>query len=103
MNVGEMQTKRSRWAEEEPSRNFQDLYHLLYDDDWLRTAQTHVRQNAGSRTAGCDGVTMTDFEEDLEGKPKRLREAITESRVEPRPNGPGSAPYDPGTHLGSGR
>ena len=42
---------------------FYDLYHLLYHEAWLSKAQVHVKRNAGSKTAGCDGVTMRDFEE----------------------------------------
>jgi RNA-directed DNA polymerase len=85
MNVGEMQKKLSLWAERDKSRRFYGLYELLYQDDWIRTAQKHVRQNAGSRTAGCDGVTMRDFEEDLEGNLTRLQEALKGERFEPRP------------------
>ena len=65
VDVSEMQTKLSQGAEQDRTRRFEDLYHLLYNDDWLRTAQAHVRQNAGSRTAGCDGVVMRYFEENL--------------------------------------
>jgi retron-type reverse transcriptase len=68
--------KLSQWAEQDKTHRFYDLYHLLHHDDWLRTAQAHVRQNAGSQTAGCDGVTMKDFEEDFEDNLKRLQEAI---------------------------
>jgi len=85
VNVGEMQTKLSQRAEEDKSNKFSDLYNLLYDEDWLRTAQAHVRQNAGSRTAGCDGMTMRMFEEDLEGNLKELRESLKEQRFEPQP------------------
>ena len=67
------------------THRFYDLFHLLHHDDWLRTAQRHVRQNAGSRTAGCDGMTMRHFEEDLEENLKKLREAIKENRFEPHP------------------
>jgi RNA-directed DNA polymerase len=80
-----MQTKLRQWAEEDKSKEFRDLYNLLYDDNWLRTAQAHGRQNAGSRTAGCDGMTMRMFEEDLEGNLKELRESLKEQRFEPRP------------------
>jgi hypothetical protein len=66
VDVGGTQKKLSQWAEQEKTHQFYDLYHLLHHDDWLRTAQAHVRQNAGSQTAGCDGVTMKDFEEDFE-------------------------------------
>jgi retron-type reverse transcriptase len=73
VDVGEMQTKLSRWAEEDKTRIFDDVFNLLYDEDWLRTAQAHVKQNAGSRTAGCDGIVMRHFEENLEGNLKRLQ------------------------------
>jgi RNA-directed DNA polymerase len=85
VDVGEMQTKLSRWAEKDKTRIFDDVFNLLYDEDWLRTAQAHVKQNAGSRTAGCDGVVMSDFEENLEGNLKRLREDLKAERFEPQP------------------
>ena len=85
MDVGETQKKLSRWAEQDRTHRFYDLYHLLYQDDWIRTAQKHVRPNAGSRTAGCDGVTMRDFEKDREGNLYRLRKTLTEERFEPQP------------------
>jgi hypothetical protein len=44
VDVGEMQTKLSRWAEQDKARCFEDLFNLLYDGNWLRTAQVHVRQ-----------------------------------------------------------
>ena len=85
MDVGEMQTKLSRWAEEDKTRQFDDLFNLLYDEEWLRTAQAHVKRNAGSRTAGCDGVIMRHFEENLEGNLKRLGEDLKTGRFEPQP------------------
>jgi RNA-directed DNA polymerase len=85
VHVGEMQTKLSRWAEEDRSRRFNDLDNLLYHDDWLRTAQARVRQNAGSQTAGGDGVRMRYFEEDLEGNLARRRNDLKNGRFEPQP------------------
>jgi RNA-directed DNA polymerase len=85
VNVGEMQTKLSQRAAEDRSKIFSDLYNLLYDKDWLQTAQAHVRQNAGSQTAGCDGMTMRVFEENLEENLKELRDALKEQRFEPKP------------------
>jgi RNA-directed DNA polymerase len=83
--VGEMQTKLRRWAEKDKTRRFEDVSNLLYDEDWLRTAQIHVKQNAGSRTAGCDGVIMRHFEENLEENLKRLQEDLKAGRFEPQP------------------
>jgi RNA-directed DNA polymerase len=85
VDVGETQKKLSHWAEQDGTHQFYDLYHLLHHEDWLRTAQAHVRQNAGSQTAGCDGVVMRIFEEDLEGNLKRLGEDLKAGRFEPQP------------------
>jgi RNA-directed DNA polymerase len=85
VDVGEMQTKLSQWAEKNETRRFKDLFNLLYDENWIRTALAHVRQNAGSRTAGCDGVRMRHFEENLEGNLKRLGEDLKVGRFEPQP------------------
>jgi RNA-directed DNA polymerase len=84
-DVGDLQKKLSRWAEQDKALRFFDLYHLLHHEDWLRTAQRHVKQHIGSRTAGCDGVPMKAFEKDLEGNLQRLRKALKEGGFEPRP------------------
>ena len=62
MDVGEMQRKLSGWAAQDKTLRFYDLYHLLYDRDWLRLAHDAVAQSAGSATAGCDGITMGRFD-----------------------------------------
>lgn len=85
MDIGEMQKKLSRWAEQDKTHRFYDLYHLLHNDVWLRAAQAHVRQNAGSRTAGCDGVNMRDFEENLERNLGSLREDLKSGDLKPDP------------------
>jgi RNA-directed DNA polymerase len=85
VDVGEMQKKLSRWAEQDGSKRFYDLFDLLHQEDWIRTAQGHVKQNVGSRTAGCDGVTMRGFGEDLEGNLWRLRKTLKEGRFAPQP------------------
>jgi RNA-directed DNA polymerase len=72
-------------GEQDKELRFFDLYHLLHQEDWIGAAQVHVKQNVGSRTAGCDGVTMRDFEEDLEGNLQRLRRSIKEGWFEPQP------------------
>ena len=66
MNVGEMQRKLSLWAEQNKERRFYGLYKLLYDSDWLRLAHDYVKQNAGSVTAGCDGINIKLYDERLE-------------------------------------
>jgi RNA-directed DNA polymerase len=85
MNVGEMQRKLSLWAEQDKEHRFFDLYHLLYDTDWLRLAHDYVKQNAGSRTAGCDGINISLFDENLETHLQGLAEELKSQAFEPRP------------------
>jgi len=85
VNVGEMQRKLSRWAEQDKNKQFYGLFDLLCDKDWLRLAHDHVAQNAGSRTAGCDGITMKAFDEELETNLQRLRQRLQTETFEPYP------------------
>jgi RNA-directed DNA polymerase len=76
MNIGEMQRLLSQKAEGTPDHKFDDLFSLVCRKDWLRLASDYVAQNIGNKTAGCDGIDMGEFEEDLEGNLGRLRSAI---------------------------
>jgi len=76
MNIGEMQRKLSQWATQDKERRFYGLYDLICGEAWLRLAWLHVAQNAGSKTAGCDGMDMGEFEADLDGNLARLRSAL---------------------------
>jgi RNA-directed DNA polymerase len=57
-----MQVKLHRWAGEDSSRRFGDLFNLVCDPDFLAEAWMRVRSNKGSRTPGADGVTITRVE-----------------------------------------
>src|SRR5262249_39553558 len=85
MNVGEMQRLLSRKAEQAPNHQFDDLYSLLWNRDWLRLAHRYVQQNAGSMTAGCDGVDMDYFDEDAEGHLTRIAEDLQAGTFEACP------------------
>jgi RNA-directed DNA polymerase len=85
VDVGEMQRKLSLWAAQDKTLRFYDLYHLLYDPAWLRLAHDDVAQNAGSVTAGCDGVTMDRFDEALEANLQHLAEELKSETFEPSP------------------
>lgn len=56
--VQRMQTKLHRWAGEDSSRCFGDLFNLVYDPAFLVHAFGRVAANAGAKTAGIDGVTV---------------------------------------------
>src|ERR671922_299167 len=85
MNVGEMQRKLSEWAIQDKERKFYGLYDLLYDRDWLRLAHGYVKQNAGSITAGCDGINMAIFDENLEENLRTITEELKSETFKPSP------------------
>ena len=60
--VREMQAKLHRWAGEDPSRCFGDLFNLVYDPAFLVHARERVSANKGAKTAGIDKVTVAMIE-----------------------------------------
>jgi RNA-directed DNA polymerase len=60
--VREMQAKLHRWAGEDCSRRFGDLFNLVCDLEFLAEGWLRVKANAGSRTPGIDGATVADIE-----------------------------------------
>ena len=60
--VREMQAKLHRWAGEDSSRRFGDLFNLVCDLEFLAEAWLRVKGNAGSRTPGIDKATVADIE-----------------------------------------
>jgi hypothetical protein len=85
MNVGEMQRKLSLWATQDRERKFYGLYDLLYDRDWLLLAHDYVKQNAGSVTAGCDGINMQIWDENLEENQEQLAQELQSETFKPMP------------------
>src|SRR5680860_306689 len=63
--VSEMQAKLHRWAAAEPGRRFDDLFNFVHDPATLIVAFDRVVGNTGSRTAGVDGLTVADVEEQI--------------------------------------
>lgn len=57
-----MQTKLHRWAAADPGRRFDDLFNFVHDPATLIMAFGRVTSNLGARTAGVDGLTVTDVE-----------------------------------------
>ncbi|MFZ0121788.1 MAG: hypothetical protein WAL99_20605 [Pseudonocardiaceae bacterium] len=55
--VRRMQTKLHRWAGDDASRRFGDLFNLVYDPAFLMHAWERVSTNTGARTAGIDKAT----------------------------------------------
>jgi RNA-directed DNA polymerase len=57
-----MQTKLHRWAGDDVSRRFGDLFNLVYDPAFLMHAWERVSTNKGARTAGIDKATVALIE-----------------------------------------
>ena len=60
--VRSMQIKLHRWAGEDPSRRFGDLFNLVCDPAFLAHAWERVSTNRGARTAGVDKITAATVE-----------------------------------------
>jgi len=60
--VREMQVKLHRWAGEDSSRQFGDLWNLVCDFGFLARSWDRVRSNRGARTAGADGLRAVEVE-----------------------------------------
>jgi len=80
-----MQKKLSLKATKEPEHQFENLYGLLCNETWLRVAATKVLKNTGSKTAGIDSMTKSNFFGDFDGNTRRLREALKAKTFEPVP------------------
>jgi len=85
VNVDEMQKKLSQKAEKEPEHQFENLYGMLCNEVWLRVATHQTLKNAGSVTAGIDGMTKSNLLGDLDGHIGRLRESLKARTFEPMP------------------
>jgi len=84
MDVDETQTKLATWAQD-PSFRFDDIYNFMCYPEWLYRAYWSVKSNSGSGTAGVDGQTLEDFEEDLGENLKDLSEELKAESYEPKP------------------
>lgn len=60
--VRRMQIKMHRWAGEDSSRRFGDLFNLVYDPAFLVHAWERVSGNVGARTPGVDRATVAWIE-----------------------------------------
>jgi RNA-directed DNA polymerase len=60
-DIRKTQKSFARKAQAEPEHQFQDLWHLLSREDWIRSALTNTLANTGARTAGTDGISRSDL------------------------------------------
>jgi RNA-directed DNA polymerase len=76
--VRRMQTKLHRWAGDDGSRRFGDLFNLVYDPAFLMHAWERVSTNTGARSAGIDQATVALIESrvGVEAFLGQIREAL---------------------------
>jgi len=97
----DMQRKLYRWSRNDQTKVFSDLFNLVCDRRTLKIAWEKLCRNAGSRTAGIDGLNRRKIE-DRPGGVEQFLEEIREElrsgtyapqpvrqRLIPKPNRPG--------------
>ena len=74
----------TRKAMAQPTYRFRELYSLVWKPTFLNQALDWVLANKGSRSAGLDGVTKTDFQDPRESI---IRNVVRSVRSKPRRSG----------------
>jgi retron-type reverse transcriptase len=82
INVAAKQKHIGELAKVDPERSFENVYRVICDETWLTEAWRRIRQNQGSKTAGVDGQTKNDVDENLM---KRLAEKLQNGEYKPTP------------------
>jgi len=80
-----MQKKLSLTAQEKPEHKFGELYSLLCNEVGLRVAAQETLKNKGSKTAGIDGMTKSNFLGNFDGYLTELKETLKAQTFEPLP------------------
>jgi group II intron reverse transcriptase/maturase len=62
-DICKTQQSFARKAQAQPEHRFEDLYHLICQEEWLRAALEAVLHNTGSQTAGIDGINRQNLQE----------------------------------------
>ena len=85
--VLEIQTKLHRWAGEDRSRRFDDLFNLVMDPAFLVVGVDRVRSNVGGRTAGVDGMTAHHVDALVGAEPflHAIRDSVRSDEFQPLP------------------
>ncbi|MET8054991.1 group II intron reverse transcriptase/maturase [Streptosporangium sp. NPDC005286] len=83
--VRRMQIKLHRWAGEDSSRRFGDLFNLVCDPAFLVDAWERVASNAGAKTPGIDRATVARIETRIgvEAFLEEIRRSLKSSEFQP--------------------
>jgi RNA-directed DNA polymerase len=82
-----MQAKLHRWAGQDASRRFGDLFNLVCDPEFLIEAWQRVSSNRGARTPGTDGATVALIENRIGVGPflDGIRDSLRSGEFRPEP------------------
>ncbi len=84
MLIIENQKRLAKKVLEQPNRPLDNLYRYVSDPFWLATAVDSVKSNAGSKTAGVDGVNAKQIE-NIYAYAKELSEDLKNRSYTPSP------------------
>ncbi len=83
--MAEKQAKLARTALENPEYRFTNLYNLLHWEPWILEAAKKVLARPGSSTAGVDGQTRGNFEQNFDAHIKSIVAQLKAKTYEPLP------------------
>ncbi len=86
MDISDRQQKLSNKAQQSTTYHFHGLYQSLYDTNWLRMAYDRIARSEGAHTAGCDSVTISDFNVNLEENLENIALKLEEVDYKPKPS-----------------
>ena len=86
MNISNLQQKLSTKAQRSDTYHFYQLYQVLYDANWLRMAYERIARSEGAHTAGCDGITISDFNMSCEQNLESIALKLEEGDYKPKPS-----------------
>jgi len=86
-DIRKTQKSFARKAQAEPKHRFQDLWHLLSREDWIKTALASTLANSGARTPGIDGISKSDLKTDAKQAAfiESLRNELKSGNYKPMP------------------
>jgi RNA-directed DNA polymerase len=83
--MAEKQAKLARTALDHPDHRFTHLYSLLHWEYWIITAAKKVLARSGSLTAGVDGQTRGNFEQNFDAQINDIVAQLKAKTYEPLP------------------
>ena len=67
-DICKTQQSFARKALAQPEHRFEDLYHLICQEQWLKAALETALRNIGSQTAGIDGLNRQNLQDETAQK-----------------------------------